>query len=97
MGLEFLNKEEAFPLKFVKSTEGNVTQLIAFNRDVWNRLASYRPDIVQEFTLTPKELKAFEGFYQFQKDPEAYLEFTVKDKGLIAKQVWEGKEFFIVP
>lgn len=97
VGLEFLNKEKGFPLKFVRSKEGGIVQLIAFNRDVWDRLDSYKPDISQEFTLTQKELKAFEGFYQFQKNPEAYLHFTVKDKGLIAKQVWDGKEFFIVP
>lgn len=95
--LEFLNEAEEFSLRFVKSNDGAVAQLIAFNRDVWDRMEDYDPRPVQEFNLTQKELKEFEGFYQFQKNPEAYLQFTVKDKGLIAKQVWDGKEFFILP
>jgi hypothetical protein len=51
----------------------------------------------QEFRLTPEELKAFEGYYQFEQNSNAHLQLTSKDNGLIAKQLWDGKEFFIVP
>jgi len=51
----------------------------------------------QDFTLTAKELKSFEGFYQMEQNPVAYLQFSVKENGLTAKQVWDGKEFFILP
>ena len=51
----------------------------------------------QEWELTTEQLKAFEGYYQFTNDPQAYLQFKVKDKGLVATQVWDGKEYFILP
>lgn len=54
-------------------------------------------DIKQEFRLTPEELKAFEGYYQFQQNPEAHLQITVHGDGLLAKQLWDYKEFFLLP
>jgi len=51
----------------------------------------------QEFRLTASELKAFEGYYQFQQNADAYLQLTSKENGLVAKQLWDGKEFFVVP
>ena len=51
----------------------------------------------QEFRLTAEELKAFEGYYQFEQNANAYLQVTRKDNGLIAKQLWDGREFFMVP
>ena len=51
----------------------------------------------QEFRLTPEELEAFEGYYQFQQNRDAYLHVARKDNGLIAKQLWDGKELFVVP
>jgi hypothetical protein len=33
--LDFYCKERSFPLKFIKDKNGNVTQVLAFNRDVW--------------------------------------------------------------
>ena len=51
----------------------------------------------QEFRLTPEELKTFEGYYQSQQNSNAYLQLKQKDNGLIAIQLWDEKEFFIVP
>ena len=51
----------------------------------------------QEFRLTPEELKTFEGFYQFEQNSNAYIQVKQKDNGLIATQLWDEKEFFIVP
>ena len=34
----FLNKEEGFPLKFTKDDTGNVTKVLAFNRDMWDKV-----------------------------------------------------------
>jgi uncharacterized protein YjhX (UPF0386 family) len=51
----------------------------------------------QDFKLTPSELKAFEGYYQFEKNQDWYLNLVVTDDGLVAKQVWDGKEYHIQP
>jgi hypothetical protein len=57
------------------------------------------PLLAQEtdVVLAPEDLKSFEGYYQFEKDQDAYLQFTVRDKGLVAKQMWDGQEFYILP
>ena len=57
----------------------------------------HEPAIIQEFKLTTEELKTFEGYYQFEQNPEMYLQFSVKENGLIAQEVWSGKQFFILP
>jgi hypothetical protein len=62
-------------------------------------MISNKPDgnIKQEFRLTAEELKAFEGYYQFQQNPEAHLRIRVHGDGLLAKQLWDYKEFFLLP
>ena len=35
---EFINKEAMFPLKFTKDAAGNVTKVLAFNRDSWDKV-----------------------------------------------------------
>lgn len=37
--LEFLSTDKHFPLKFTKDQKGNVTQVLAFGRDVWDKVA----------------------------------------------------------
>jgi uncharacterized protein YjhX (UPF0386 family) len=49
------------------------------------------------YKLAANELKAFDGYYQFDKNVDQYLLVTSKDDGLIAKQLWDGKEFFVLP
>lgn len=36
--VDFLNKQAAFPLKFTKDSSGNVTKVLAFNRDLWDKV-----------------------------------------------------------
>ena len=36
--LEFFCKEQSFPLKFIKDKNGNIIQMLAFNRDLWERM-----------------------------------------------------------
>jgi hypothetical protein len=36
--LEFFCKEQSFPLKFIKDNNGNVVQVLAFNKDLWERV-----------------------------------------------------------
>lgn len=44
--LEFLNKSTNYPLKFIKSKDGAITQVLVWNKDLWNRASDYkgRPD-----------------------------------------------------
>jgi uncharacterized protein YjhX (UPF0386 family) len=95
--VEFRNAEMDFPLKFVKGNDGRISEVVAFERDRWIKVNDLDPSPVQEFRLTPDELKAFVGYYQFDKNADSYLEFKVKDNGLVATQMWDGKEFFILP
>ena len=36
--VEFFCKEQSFPLKFIKDDNGNVIQVLAFNRDLWQKV-----------------------------------------------------------
>jgi len=36
--VDFLNKQAAFPLKFTKDGTGTVTKVLAFNRDLWDKV-----------------------------------------------------------
>src|SRR5579863_4225891 len=36
--IDFLNKQVGFPLKFTKDSAGNVTKVLAFNRDLWDKI-----------------------------------------------------------
>lgn len=63
--LEFYNDEHDFPLKFTKSSTGEITQVLAFNRDLWNRVADdYTVPLQKIIQLTAEQLKPFEGKYE---------------------------------
>jgi len=34
----FLNEQAGFPLKFTKDDNGNVIKVLAFNRDMWDKV-----------------------------------------------------------
>ena len=36
--VEFFCKEQPFPLKFIKDDKGNVIQVLAFNKDLWQKV-----------------------------------------------------------
>ncbi len=54
-----------------------------------------RPDTV----INPKVLKAYEGYYkfQFEKGTDSYIHIAVTEKGLVLKQMWDGKEISFAP
>lgn len=95
--LEFYSEEQSFPLKF-KDSAGTIVQVLAFNRDVWDRVRNYKPELKKEIQLSSKELKAFEGKYKMNDGNEdAFLQITSNGKNLILKQLWDGQEIFFVP
>jgi hypothetical protein len=87
--LEFYNDQDQFPLKFTKSSTGEITQVLAFNRDLWNRVADdYTPPLKKTIQLTNGQLKPFEGRYQLKGgdgDDDDIATITVVDGHLSIK------------
>jgi hypothetical protein len=52
------------------------------------------PAYPTDTTISPKDLKAYEGYYkfQFEKGTDSYIHLTATAKGLVLKQMWDGKE-----
>jgi hypothetical protein len=95
--VDFFCKDFPFPLKFTKDKDGAVTQVLAFNRDVWERDNNYKPVVRKEITLTPTQLKVFEGKYQLQQNKGLIVQITAMEDHLFIKQMWDGKELLFVP
>ena len=95
--LDFYNGELSFPLKFSSDQNGTVTQVLAFDKDLWKKVKNYRPD--KEISLGPDQLKLFEGKYtfQFEKGKDSYIQITAATDHLTLKQLWDGKEINFVP
>jgi hypothetical protein len=85
--LEFYNDERKFPLKFTKSKTGEITQVLAFNRDLWNRVADdYVAPMKKIIKLTNEQLKGFAGKYELKGgdgDADDIAEVSVADGHLV--------------
>jgi len=88
--LEFYNDEHQFPLKFTKSNTGTITQVLAFNKDLWNRVADdYTPPMKKIIQLTDGQLKPFEGRHQLKSgdgDEDDIADITVVNGRLTIKR-----------
>jgi hypothetical protein len=83
--VDFFSKDAPlFSLSFTKDNAGNVTQVLAFKRDLWIKVNKSVP--------TAAQLKACEGKYQLIDDPDNYIQIMAKDDNLVVKQLWDGKE-----
>ena len=88
--LDFFSKEiPLFTLAFTKDNAGNITQVLAFKRDLWVKVNKPLP--------TAAQLRPYEGKYQLNDDPDNYIQITAKDDHLIVKQLWDGKEIVFEP
>ena len=96
---EFFNEEQSFPLKFTSGQNGIITQVLAFDRDLWNKVTDYRPVVNTEIHLSSDQLKPFEGKYvfQFEKGEDSYIQITAAADHITLKQLWDGKEINFVP
>ena len=96
--LEFLNQEYSFPLKFGSDQNGVITQVTAFDRDLWNKV-NHKPVTNTEIHLSPEQLKQFEGKYtfQFENGADSYIQITAAADHITLKQLWDGKEINFVP
>ena len=93
-GLDFTNDDGNFPLKFTKAPDGSITQVLAFNRDLWTKTKDYQPIVIKEVQLKASELKALEGKYTMQTDngDQAFIQIRATDKGVILRQGWDNQE-----
>lgn len=82
--------DENSTVTFSKNEAGEITQALVADRDAWIKVKSYTPP--KEIKLTPEQLKAFEGKYQFEERSEAFLQITATADGLLLKQLWDGQE-----
>ncbi len=80
----FTDKIPIFTLHFTKDQDGNVTQVLAFGRDLW--VKTKQPD------LSAATLGAVAGKYQSKDDPDNQVTITVRNKELVVKQGWDGQE-----
>jgi len=88
-GLEFCNDEHQFPLKFTKNSTGEITQVLAFDRDLWTRVADdYTVPLQKIIQLTAEQLKPFEGKYELKGgdgDGDDIVQVTAADGHLVIK------------
>lgn len=89
--LEFYNEHRDFPLKFIKAGDGTIRQLLAFDKDLWNKVDDYKAFRKHEMKLPQVQLRALEGYYQFGKEPK-YFQIISNHQYLILKELWTGKK-----
>ncbi|HEY1872528.1 MAG TPA: hypothetical protein VGG71_15805 [Chitinophagaceae bacterium] len=98
--LEFYNDEHKFPLKFTKSSTGEITQVLAFNKDQWNRVAdNYVPPMKKIIQLTDEQLKIFPGKYDLKGgdgDADDIAEISVANGHLVVKHEQEVTNLFAI-
>ena len=66
----------------------------SFASPVQARASGGRQIQASDTSISPKQLKAFEGLYtfQFKKGEDAFIKITAEKTGLVLKQMWDGKE-----
>jgi len=96
--LSFYNDQESFPLTFSKDSKGEITQVLAFERDTWIKVKGYKPVQKKEIALSPEKMQAFAGRYRMSDGgQEAFLQFTVNGNSLEVRELWSDNVFTIVP
>jgi len=98
--LDFYNDERKFPLKFTQSNSGEITQVLAFNKDVWNRVPDdYTPPLKKIIKLSDPQLKMFSGTYELKGgdgDADDIAEVSVADGHLSIKHENDVTSLFAV-
>ncbi|HXB92016.1 MAG TPA: hypothetical protein VNU72_06995, partial [Puia sp.] len=86
-GVFFSRVVPMFSLEFTKDKDGNITQALAFKRDVWVR--------VKDLAITPALLKSYEGKYRSKDDPDNEIRIIATDSNLVVRQLWDKKEIVV--
>ena len=93
--LAFLAKENPqFTLQFAADNTGQITQVLAFGKDVWVRNDNYHPPVV--IKLAVQDLKRLEGKYEFRNEKGQFLQISATENGLILKQLWDSQQIDFV-
>jgi len=88
--LDFFSKEvPLFSLSFSKNKDGNISQVLAFKRDLWIKM--------KKVSLSTEQLKPYEGKFQSKDDPDNLVQLIARNNQLIVKQLWDGKEITLEP
>ena len=95
-GLEFFCKDSPFPLKFTRKDDA-ITEVLAFNRDVWIKDNDYKMVVKTPIHLQPAIVKAFEGKYQAAENRGFAIQITSAGDHLILTQLWDREELIFVP
>jgi hypothetical protein len=82
--------DETISVTFSKNDAGEIVQALVADKQLWIKVKNYIP--VKEVKLTPGQLKAFEGKYQFEEKKDFFLQITATADGLLLKQLWDGRE-----
>ena len=77
-------------ITFSKTPAGAISQARVGDHTPWIKVKAYKP--IDQVKLPPRILKSFEGKYQFEAKPQAFLTIASNGTGLVLKQLWDGKE-----
>jgi len=84
------NNSKKLIITFSKDDAGAISQARVDDHTPWIKVKKYTP--IDQVKMPPRMLKKFEGKYQFEAKPEAFLTITSNGTGLVLKQLWDGKE-----
>jgi len=85
----FTRQIPQFTLAFTRDQQGNITQVLAFGRDLW--VKAKKP------SLSAAKLKAYEGQFQSADDPDNEIRLVATSNGLRLIQPWDKKEVDLQP
>jgi beta-lactamase regulating signal transducer with metallopeptidase domain len=85
-----MEKNQTLPVVFTKNDAGQITQASVAGKHPWIKVKEYKPVVV--VTLTPEQLKAVEGKYQFESNKNAFLTITAGASSLTMTTLWDGKK-----
>lgn len=94
--LNFYNTSKRFPLKFIESTDGRIAQVLAFEKDVWNKIDDYKTAVKQEVTLPHESLNQLAGYYQYQGE-DKYLKITAAQNKIVLNESWTDNTITLFP
>jgi hypothetical protein len=79
----------SFSLDFSKDKDGNITQVLAFKRDIWIK--------TNTLAITPAALKSNKGKYRSKDDPDNEIRIIATDSTLLVRQLWDKKDNVLQP
>ncbi len=89
-GWTFFKKERPnMTLRFSQDQQGQVTQFLAFGRDIWIKAATTTPSTTQ--------IKTYEGKFRSADDPDNQIELVAAGKELVVRELWNKKEIRVQP